>query len=272
MLAPDASWSHAATLATPVQSRPLASTPESPAASIRTQVEPQSQSSPAPQLHTTQNPQSNDSQRETTASSAQVPSDKTSPSARIQPELLEPQKPVSVHSDNAPFFETAQTRAVESGFEVSERTQTSEVAAPQDAHLLTAELPKPAAGSEILLHLTDGDQAAAAIRVADRAGAVNVSVHASDPVLRESLRSNLGELTTQLNQEGWKTDVVRSAVVAHSDGRQDPQSGGQRGNPQQQSSASDRQQQQRDRRGSGQWQQELEHQISGGDDRPGGNR
>jgi hypothetical protein len=143
--------------------------------------------------------------------------------------------------------------------------------AAQESHVLLPELPKTSTSSEILLHLTGNDQSSAAIRVADRAGSVSVSVHASDPVLRESLRSNLGELSTHLNNQGWKADVVKPAeVAAQSGNQQDAHEGGQRGSHQQQSGG-DRPPQ-RDRRSSGgQWQQELDQQISGGDAQPGGN-
>jgi hypothetical protein len=143
--------------------------------------------------------------------------------------------------------------------------------AAQETHLLAPELPKTSATSEILLHLTGNDQSSAAIRVADRAGSVNVSVHASDPVLRESLRSNLGELSANLTNQGWKADVTKPAAVAtQSSNQQDTHEGGQRGS-QQQSFGGDRQPQ-RDRRASGgQWQQELDQQTSGGDAHPGGN-
>ena len=119
----------------------------------------------------------------------------------------------------------------------------------------------------------DNDQSSVAIRVADRAGAVNVSVHASDPVLRDSLRSNLGELSSQLSEQGWKAEALQTvATAAPSDSRQDSHGGGQQSSQQQQSFGGDRQPQ-RDRRSSGnQWQQELEQQISGGNAHPGGNR
>jgi len=143
---------------------------------------------------------------------------------------------------------------------------------PQEAHLLAPELPKTSTSSEILLHLTGNDQSSAAIRVTDRAGEVNVSVHASDPVLRESLRSNLDNLSSQLNSQGWKADVVKAAAVATQSGsQQDSHEGGQRGSHQQ-SFGGDRQPQRDRRANGGQWQQELDQQISGGDAPSGGNR
>ena len=137
---------------------------------------------------------------------------------------------------------------------------------------MAPELPRTSGSSEILLHLTGNDASSAAIRVADRAGSVNVSVHAADPVLRESLRSNLGELSNQLNAEGWKADVVKSAAVAtHSESQQDSHAAGQRGSQQQQTSGGERQPQRDRRANGGQWQQELDQQTTGGDALPGGN-
>jgi hypothetical protein len=137
---------------------------------------------------------------------------------------------------------------------------------------MAPELPKTSTSTDILLHVTGNDQSSAAIRVADRGGSVNVSVHAADPVLRESLRSNLGELSTQLSQQGWRADVLKSAATAApSDSQQDSHAGGQRSSQQQQSFGGDRQPQ-RDRRAQGgHWKQELEQQISGGNAHPGGN-
>jgi hypothetical protein len=144
--------------------------------------------------------------------------------------------------------------------------------AAQETHFAAPDLPRTSASSEILLHLTGNDESSASIRVAERAGSVNVSVHSSDPVLRESLRSNLGELSTQLNAQGWKADVVKTAAVAtHSESQQDWPAGGQRGSQQQPSSGE--RQAQRDRRANGGlWQQELDQQTTGGDALPGGNR
>jgi hypothetical protein len=155
-----------------------------------------------------------------------------------------------------------------------ESTETAHANLPlaaQETHLLAPELPKTSGTSEILLHLTANDQSsAAAIRVAERAGTVNVSVHASDPVLRESLRSNLGDLSNQLTDQGWKADVTKSAAVSTQSGQQDSHEGGQNGSHQQQSSGGDRQPQ-RERRANGQWQQELNQQTLGGDAPSGGN-
>jgi len=179
---------------------------------------------------------------------------------------------VTPHWNDAAVLQSPENGSQMATGEPAEAAQPSLPLAAQEAHLLSPELPRTSAGSEILLHLTGNDQTSAAIRVADRAGTVNVSVHASDPVLRESLRSNLGELSTQLNDQGWKADVLKSsAVAAHSEGQQDSHAGGQRGSGQQQSSGGERQPQ-RDRRASGgQWQQELEQHITGGDAHPGGN-
>jgi len=148
----------------------------------------------------------------------------------------------------------------------------STVAAMHDAQPVLPETARPNTTGEILLQLGGKDQPAA-IRVTDRAGAINVSVHATDPELRSSLRSNLGELASQLSHQGWKTDVIKSgttltrAETSQQDSRQD----GQRSSSQQQSSAQGERQPQRDRRAaSDQWLAELEEQASGNSGNPGG--
>jgi len=184
-----------------------------------------------------------------------------------------PQTPgVTPHWNDTAIWSAPVLGSMPGAPESAEPAHSSLPMAAGEAHLLAPEMPKTSASSEILLHLTGNDQSAAAIRVTDRAGSVNVSVHASDPVLREALRSNLGALSTQLNDQGWKADVMKTAAVAtQSGGQQDSHEGSQRGSQEQQSFGGDRQPQ-RDRRSSGgQWQQELDQQISGGDAHPGGN-
>jgi hypothetical protein len=156
--------------------------------------------------------------------------------------------------------------------ELVEAAHAGPALAAEETHVLVPELPRTSASTEILLHLTNNDQSSAAIRVADRGGSVNVSVHASDPVLRESLRSNLGEWSTQLSEQGWKAEVLKpAAIAAQAESQQDSHAGGQRSSQQQQSFGGDRQPQ-RDRRAQSEhWQQELEQQVSGGNAHPGGN-
>ena len=148
----------------------------------------------------------------------------------------------------------------------------STMAALHDAQPVLPEAPRPNAAGEILLQLGGKDQTAAAIRVTDRAGTVNVSVHATDPDLRSSLRSNLGELASQLTHQGWKTEVVKSGtVLTRSETPQDSRQDGQRSPGQQQPSSQGERQTQRDRRASGgQWQAAFEEQASGNSGNPGG--
>jgi hypothetical protein len=148
----------------------------------------------------------------------------------------------------------------------------STVAALHEAQPVLPEAPRPNAAGEILLQLGGKDQTAAAIRVTDRAGTVNVSVHATDPDLRSSLRSNLGELASQLTHQGWKTEVVKSGtVLTRSETPQDSRQDGQRSPGQQQPSSQGERQPQRDRRASsGQWQAAFEEQASGNSGNPGG--
>ncbi|MBZ5610064.1 MAG: hypothetical protein LAP38_17515 [Acidobacteriia bacterium] len=133
---------------------------------------------------------------------------------------------------------------------------------------------KPNVSGQILLQLGTKDQASAAVRIMDRAGAVNVSVHAPDQDLRNSLRSSLGELTSQLNQQGWKAEVVKAPVAPvpmHSENRPDSGTQGQRSFSQQQSSGDGERQPQRDRRSNSRWLDEFEQQTSGNTGNSGGN-
>ena len=231
-------------------------------------------------------PQASSLQQQPTPQTPSAPHETQSPAADPEavekPDVSGPNQPDAIKAQPTPAMlphwnDTAVAQAPEMSF-LAGTSESKEAAArpnlplaAQETHLMAPELPKSSASSEILLHLTGNDESSAAIRVADRAGSVNVSVHTSDPVLRESLRSNLGELSTQLNAQGWKADVIKSAAVAaHPEGQQDSHTGGQRGS-QQQSPGGERQPQ-RDRRSSGgQWQQELDQQITGGDAYPGGN-
>lgn len=145
-------------------------------------------------------------------------------------------------------------------------------AATQNLQPVAPEAPKPPVSSEIQLHLTANDQSSASIRVTDRAGTVNISVHAPDPQVRDSLRSNLSELSAQLNTQGWRTEVVKTAsVVTPSDSRQDTPPDAKHSSSQQQHSANAERQPHRDRHpNSGHWQDEFEEQITGNDANRGG--
>ncbi len=179
---------------------------------------------------------------------------------------------IASQANDAAVLQPAEIGSVAGAPEPAEAAHANLTLAAQEAHLLAPDMPKTPASSEILLHLTGADQSSAAIRIADRAGSVNVSVHASDPVLRESLRSNLGDLSNQLSDQGWKADVSKSAMVAtQSASQQDSHESGQRGSHQQQSFGGDRQPQRDRRTNGGQWQQELDQQTSGGDALSGGN-
>jgi hypothetical protein len=229
-----------------------------------------------PQASNLQQPEPSDNQASTgqqreTQSSA-VATEKSDAGTQNQPDLLKAQQtPAAIpHWNEAAVVQAPEIGSLGAASEPVEAARPSLPLATQETHLIAPEPPRTTGSSEILLHLTGNDESSAAIRVADRAGSVNVSVHASDPVLRESLRSNLGELSTQLNAQGWKADVVKSVAVAtHSEGQQDSHPG-QRGS-QQQSSGGERQPQRDRRANGGQWQQELDQQTTGGDALPGGN-
>ncbi len=149
----------------------------------------------------------------------------------------------------------------------SESSESFHIAATAAVHdvALAPESPKAAMTSEILLHLSGKDQSTAAVRVVERSGTVNVTVHAPDADLRTSLRSNLGDLATQLNAQGVKTDLVKPTVLAaHADNARDSRHDGERSSGQQQQSTPGERQSQRQRRtGSDRWLDELEQETSG---------
>jgi len=74
-----------------------------------------------------------------------------------------------------------------------------------------------------------------------------------------------------LSGQGWKAEVTKSAIATQSGSQQDSPQSGQRGSQQQQSFSGDRQPQRDRRSNGGQWQQELDQQISGSDALSGGN-
>lgn len=232
----------------------------------------QSQSLAAQQTDAPQSQTSGDVRPGTQPSASEI--QQSNAGAHNQANLAEAQPKIQVtpHWNDVGDFQSPEFDPPAATAQSTEASETNPLLSAREAHLLATEMPNTSASSEILLHLTGDDQSLAAIRVADRAGLVDVSVHASDPVLRESLRSNLGELSTQLNSQGWKADVIQTATVAaHSENQQDGSAGGQRSFSQHQSSGGDRQTQ-RDRRGNGgQWQQEFDQQFSGGDAHSGGN-
>ena len=145
--------------------------------------------------------------------------------------------------------------------------------AVQDVQPMPPEIPKPPASTEILLQLAGKDQSTASVRVIDRSGTVNVTVHAADPDLRNSLRSNLSDLASQLTGQGFKTEVVRPAMMAaNAENQRDSRHGGQDSPTQQQHhSPQDSRQPQRDHRGNPEsWLNELEQETSGISGAPGG--
>jgi hypothetical protein len=264
--------------------------PVTPSVTQTKQAAPQTQNSPAQQTATPpgQNvnqpnanqqgaSQQNANQATHESGPAAATTGKPEPLAQSQPEIsAAPILAQPSHPGGAPVFQFAQqglpVESSASGLQHSEAPEPHVLLAAQETHLGGPDLSRSNTSSEILLHLTGNDQSPAAIRVADRAGSVSVSVHAADPILRESLKTNLGDLSAQLNMQGWKTETTKSAAVAaHSDTPQDSHSGGQRGSGQQTSGGE--RQPQRERRGNGgQWRQALDQQITGNETHPGGNR
>ena len=149
-------------------------------------------------------------------------------------------------------------------------TAPSRSLAIQDVQPILPEIPKPPASTEILLQLAGKDQSTASVRVVDRSGTINVTVHAADADLRNSLRSNLSDLASQLAGQGFKTEMAKPAVIAaNAENQHDSRHSGQDTPSQQQNHlAQDGRQPQRDRRAnSDRWRDELEQETSG---TPGG--
>jgi len=196
-----------------------------------------------------------------------------------EPEQVTPGKGIN-HFDATAVREFALTSSIAEARPIStvadapETMHTSAVSGVHDVQAILPEAPKATPSAEILLHLPGKDQSVAAVRLVDRSGTVNVSVHASDPELRNTLRSSLGDLASQLNGQGFKTEVVKPTVVAaHADNAQDSRHDGQRSaSHQQQSTPGDRQPQRDRRTNSGQWLEELEQETSGDAGTQGGTK
>jgi hypothetical protein len=144
----------------------------------------------------------------------------------------------------------------------------------QDIQPALPEMPKPPASTEIMLQLAGQNQSTASVRVVDRMGTINVTVHAADPDLRSSLRSNLSDLASQLTGQGYKTEMVKPAVLAaNADNQHDSRQSGRdgSGHQQQHQSTPDDRQNPRDRRAnSDRWRDQLDLETSGTPGAPGG--
>jgi hypothetical protein len=143
----------------------------------------------------------------------------------------------------------------------------------QDVQPVQPEIPKPTASTEILLQLAGQNQSTASVRVVDRMGTINVTVHAADPDLRSSLRSNLSDLASQLTGQGYKTEMIKPAVLAaNADNQHDSRQSGRdaSGQQQQHQFTPDGRQPQRDRRPNSElWRDQLERETSGAAGAPG---
>jgi len=145
----------------------------------------------------------------------------------------------------------------------------------QDIQPALPEIPKPPASTEILLQLGGQDQSTASVRVVDRLGTINVTVHAADPDLRSSLRSNLSDLASQLTGQGYKTEMVKPAMLAaNADNQHDSRQSGRDASgqqPQHQFTPEGRQNQRDRRANSDRWRDEFQQETSGAPGAPGGN-
>jgi len=88
------------------------------------------------------------------------------------------------------------------------------------ARTAAVEPPEPAAtpvARDVSLHLADGE-GRVDIRMASRAGDIQVTVHTPDGDLASSLRAGLPDLVGKLRQSGFQAEVWRPAAGAQSEG------------------------------------------------------
>ncbi|HXA68193.1 MAG TPA: hypothetical protein VNV82_23725 [Bryobacteraceae bacterium] len=142
----------------------------------------------------------------------------------------------------------------------------------QDIQPALPEMPKPPASTEIMLQLAGQNQSTASVRVVDRMGTINVTVHAADADLRSSLRSNLSDLASQLTGQGYKTEMVKPAVLAaNADNQHDSRQSGRDASGHQHQFTPDGRPNQRDRRANpDRWRDQLDLETSGTPGAPGG--
>lgn len=188
-----------------------------------------------------------------------------------QPDTTETlRKPANTEPTPAHEFVAAAPIESHTGGSQTEAVETPRAATPiaaiQEVQPIAPQNAKTAPATELLLHLDGKDQSSAAIRVMDRAGAVNVSVHTTDPELRTSLRSNLSDLSSQLNDQGIRAEVVKPAIAASSmeHAQQDTRQDQDRPSGQQQQFTQGHREQQQNRRGNPtRWQDEFEMEQRG---------
>jgi hypothetical protein len=220
---------------------------------------------------------------QTRAQSSEAARDTTEPAAA--PASSKDQYQTADVKKSATPEAVAPVREISSGSAVDIRSTPSQPQGPQpasppstrslavqDVQPVLPEAPKPPASSEILLQLAGQNQSTVSVRVMDRSGMVNVSVHAADADLRNSLRSNLSDLASQLTGQGYKTELVKPAVIAaNTDNHHGSRQSGRDSSGQQQQSAQDSRQPQRDRRANSErWRDELEQGTSSATGAPGG--
>lgn len=68
--------------------------------------------------------------------------------------------------------------------------------------------------NQVMVRLNGPDQNSASIRVVDHGGEIRLAVRASDPQLSESLRGNVEQLTSRLNDSGWSAEVWKPTAAA----------------------------------------------------------
>lgn len=228
---------------------------------------------PTPPISPTENQPAGNTKNESSLVAPSTPDRDSSGPVPFEDSTKQSLLPVSTGSSEPSVMPPTDIRApLTAGAEVSDPVRPAPSLAPHDVLTLQADPPKTATASQIQLQLTGNDQSSVAIRVTDRAGTANISVHASDPELRSSLRANLSDLSGQLSAQEWRNEAVKTSItVPRPQSDQDAGSSQKNFSNQQQQSADPERQWQRDRRSTSEdWQNALEEYVSGNHANHGG--
>ena len=115
------------------------------------------------------------------------------------------QKPVETNMPYTTVRDVASYANSEASQNVQPKPLDTRIEAP--APVAKAEPINPAPVNEISLRVNGPDQSSAAIRVVDRSGEIRVSVHASDPQLANTLRSDVDQVRSHMTSRGWDAEV-----------------------------------------------------------------
>jgi hypothetical protein len=147
------------------------------------------------------------------------------------------------------------SRAIEAAPEIHAPDRLAPLQAPGESMHPSPHL------QEISIRVAGPEQNSASIRMVQSAGEIRIAVRASDPQLADSLRGNVEQLTSRLNNNGmsaevWKPNAVPAAARAQSPSQDMPQE--RQGSSAQQWRGSTSRDQQNDKQKRPAWAQEFE--------------